>query len=244
MNDHLSPAEQLRAKLGAVLDPELDEPITELGFVDNVEIGAEGRVRIRLRLPTYWCAANFAFMIAEDARERVSELKWVGNIVVELTDHYCGAEISRGVSQGRSFATSFAEEPAGDLNELRAIFRTKAFLRRQERLIQHLLACGYTPAAIAAITVGELQAMAAPDTDGARMRALYLEARRARRDRGPDDAPAFVRSDGRALSGEEFAGYLFELRRVRINMDFNAELCRGLLGARKQRVPEPAARRS
>lgn len=244
MNDDPRRMDEIRAKLGAVLDPELDEPITELGFVDALEAGDGGRVSIRLRLPTYWCAANFAFMIAADARDRVAELDWVKELSVEIAGHYCGDEISGGVSAGRSFASTFAGEPAGELDELRAIFRTKAFLRRQERLIRHLLGCGYGQAELVAMTVGELEAISLPDAEGARLRSLYLEARRARRDTAGGGEPALVRSDGRALRVEEFAGYLGELRRVRINMDFNGEFCRGLLRARKENTAHTAVSKS
>lgn len=232
MNDRVERMHEVRAKLGAVLDPELDEPITELGFVDHIETDAEGRVRIRLRLPTYWCAANFAFMMAADARDRIAELDWVKEIDVEVPDHYSGSEISRGVSKGRPFATAFAGEPAGDLDELRAIFRTKTFLRRQERLIRYMLGRGYTPDGLVAMTIGGLEAIQLADSEGTRFRLLYLEARRTRRGTTNGDAPALVTSDGRALEREKFARYLAQLRSVRVNMEFNAELCRGLLRAR------------
>jgi metal-sulfur cluster biosynthetic enzyme len=52
-----------------VRDPELDEPITTLGFVSLCEVSADGDVALRLRLPTPQCAPNFAFLMAADARE-------------------------------------------------------------------------------------------------------------------------------------------------------------------------------
>ena len=52
--------------LGTVYDPELDEPITDLGFVGSVVV-AGGAVAVRLRLPTPQCAPNFAFLMAADA---------------------------------------------------------------------------------------------------------------------------------------------------------------------------------
>jgi len=38
--------------LAAVRDPELDEPITSLGFVASCTVSAAGEAQIRLRLPT------------------------------------------------------------------------------------------------------------------------------------------------------------------------------------------------
>ena len=46
---------EVRAALGTVVDPELDEPITDLGFVRSVSVvGAD--VEVHLRLPTSFCA--------------------------------------------------------------------------------------------------------------------------------------------------------------------------------------------
>ena len=52
----------LRA-LETVRDPELDEPITSLGFVASCTVSADGDAQVRLRLPTYFCAPNFLSLI-------------------------------------------------------------------------------------------------------------------------------------------------------------------------------------
>ena len=65
------------AALGSVRDPELDEPITDLGFVTDLEVG-EGEVRVRLRLPTYFCAPNFAYLMVADARAAVESVPGAG----------------------------------------------------------------------------------------------------------------------------------------------------------------------
>ena len=61
----------VRRALARVDDPELDEPVTDLRFIERVEIDAAGAVSIGFRLPTYWCAANFAFLMADDMRREV-----------------------------------------------------------------------------------------------------------------------------------------------------------------------------
>ena len=63
-------ARDVLAALGTVYDPELDEPITTLGFVGSCVVSADGDVEVRLRLPTPQCAPNFAFLMAADARAR------------------------------------------------------------------------------------------------------------------------------------------------------------------------------
>ena len=78
-------AEQVNACLATVMDPELDESVTELGFITEVELSGEGEVRIGFRLPTYWCAANFAFLMADDMRCAVEALPWVTRVQCSCT---------------------------------------------------------------------------------------------------------------------------------------------------------------
>ena len=56
---------EIWARLDEVPDPELDEPITAMGFVELVTLGEGDRVEVDFRLPTYWCSPNFAFLMAE-----------------------------------------------------------------------------------------------------------------------------------------------------------------------------------
>src|SRR5437879_6378373 len=66
----------LRA-LSTVTDPELDEPITELGFVKNLSVSEDGRVSVDLVTSTFWCSPNFVYMMLEEARDVVSKLPGV-----------------------------------------------------------------------------------------------------------------------------------------------------------------------
>ena len=51
--------EQVYAAIADVLDPELDEPLVKLGFIDQVQVTGPD-VTVVFKLPTYWCAPNFA----------------------------------------------------------------------------------------------------------------------------------------------------------------------------------------
>ncbi|WP_399897633.1 iron-sulfur cluster assembly protein [Streptomyces sp. BBFR51] len=42
--------------MDTVFDPELDEPITDLGFVRSVTVAPDGALTVRLRLPTSFCS--------------------------------------------------------------------------------------------------------------------------------------------------------------------------------------------
>ena len=70
--------------LETVRDPELDEPITSLGFVVSCAVSAAGDAQVRLRLPTYFCAPNFAYLMVADAYDAVSALPGVRRAEVVL----------------------------------------------------------------------------------------------------------------------------------------------------------------
>ena len=78
--------DRVRAALGTVYDPELDEPITTLGFVGACTVSG-GDVAVRLRLPTPQCAPNFAYLMAADAQAAVVGLAEVSSVSVVLEDH-------------------------------------------------------------------------------------------------------------------------------------------------------------
>src|ERR671910_2824204 len=84
------------AALGTVLDPEIDEPITELDFVESCTVSEEGVAAVRLRLPTFFCAPNFSFLMVADAYDAVAAVPGVTRAEVTLADHHAAAEINGG----------------------------------------------------------------------------------------------------------------------------------------------------
>ncbi|MEU4428927.1 iron-sulfur cluster assembly protein, partial [Actinoplanes sp. NPDC024001] len=123
--------DEVWAALGRVRDPELDQPITDLGFVAALRVES-GLVRVELRLPTYFCAPNFAWLMVADARDELAALG-VDRVEVVLVDHFAAAEINAGVAGFAStgFATD-GRDPA--LAQLRETFDRKAHTAAQERL--------------------------------------------------------------------------------------------------------------
>ena len=208
------------AALSAVIDPELDEDVVGLGFVAAVRV--EGRaVSVELRLPTYWCAPNFSWLMASDAREAVLAMPGVEQVEVKLVDHHAGDVISAGVSAGRSFEEAFAAEADGDLQALRTLFRRKAFLVRQGRALRTL-----PRDAVAGATLGDLPDL--PHTHA------YLEVRR---ELGLDCSPhatALTDAAGRAVRDVE--AHLRRVRMVDVSLRSNGAMCRGLLQTRYGKV--------
>ena len=108
--------------LDAVRDPELDEPVTSLGFVTSCTVSADGVADVRLRLPTYFCAPNFAWLMVADAYDAVSAVQGVRQTQIELEDHFASAEINRGVAARAGFVQSFDGLAETELDELRTDF--------------------------------------------------------------------------------------------------------------------------
>ncbi|MGJ5176442.1 metal-sulfur cluster assembly factor [Bradyrhizobium oligotrophicum] len=221
---------ELWACLRGVTDPELDESVVDLNFVTRADVDAANHVHIEFRLPTYWCAANFSFLMADDMRRAATALDWVESVSVVLGEHMYADKINAGLAQGLSFQETFGVEADGNLDDLRRTFLVKAFQRRQVALLNHLTATGHSPETITAFTLAELRRLPVDD-DGDGLRRRYLERRDVVAATG-DDMPAFVDAAGCPLRADGFSAYVSGLRRVGINAEFNSALCRGLLSVR------------
>jgi ATP-binding protein involved in chromosome partitioning len=74
--------DQVTAALATVSDPEIHRPITELGMVKNVEIAADGTVRVDVWLTVAGCPLRDT--ITRDVTTAVSKLEGVSRVRVEL----------------------------------------------------------------------------------------------------------------------------------------------------------------
>jgi metal-sulfur cluster biosynthetic enzyme len=222
------------AALATVHDPELDEPITSLGFVGSCVVSSGGDVDVHLRLPTPQCAPNFAFLMAADARAAVRRVSGVREVGVVLDDHYTAGEINAAVARGAGFGAAFPGEGAGDLEALRELFRRKALLARQGRVCAMLLARGDAgegredPSRYDAVVALRVADLPRDDPEVARCLALRRELGLPS---GPD-APALVAGDGSGLTAEELPLWLRRARLVGLSLESNGGLCRSLLRIR------------
>jgi metal-sulfur cluster biosynthetic enzyme len=208
--------------LSGVRDPELDEPLTELGFVSSVEV-LGSRVDVYLRLPTYFCAPNFSYLMASEAKSAVGVLPGVEDVRVTLRDHFSENEINSAVA-GQALPEAFGVQSGEDLDSLRTLFQRKAFLARQGRLCELLLKDGHSHADLEAMTIADL-----PDRDETR---VYLSRRlEAGIPCGSTDA-AFVMPNGALIEEGGLERQLRYARMVRISVEGNAGLCRSVLKTR------------
>ncbi|HEX4224538.1 MAG TPA: iron-sulfur cluster assembly protein [Pseudonocardiaceae bacterium] len=223
--------ERVLIALATVRDPELDEPITALGFVASCTVADDGHVAVRLRLPTYFCAPNFAFLMVADAFDAVSATEGVRGVDVALLDHFAGEQINAGVAARAGFVNSFAGEAAAELDQLRADFLRKAVMAGTDVVCRPLAAQGRTPAELAALTLGQV-----PDS------AELARLRRRRAELGlPSGAHAPLVIDpvtGGAVAVEELPLHLRKARLTKVGIDANTGICRGMLGHRYPEAKE------
>jgi metal-sulfur cluster biosynthetic enzyme len=208
--------------LGEVRDPELDEPITALGFVASAEVSESGTAEVHLRLPTYFCAPNFAYLMVADAYDAVSTVDGVRRAEVVLDDHFAAEAINHGVAARAGFARSFAGEAVGELGGLRADFLRKAVLAGTDQVCRPLADAGATPADLARLTVGAVPPSPALDRLLRRRSELGLPC--------GDDAPLLVDpGSGAPIDPDEVPLHLRRARLTRTSLDANTGICRGML---------------
>lgn len=215
--------EEVWAALGTVRDPELDEAITQLDFVERADVDGE-EVSVRLRLPTYFCAPNFAYLMVADAHDAVAALDWVTRVRVELVDHFAAEEVNAGVAGGRGFAGSFPGLADAELEELRVTFQRKAHRAAQEALVMAVVAGGWPPRELTHARIRDAPAGAALERLLRRRRDLGLPADR--------EAPLLVDDEGEPLEEVGLEQQLRLARTTRVSIEGNAHLCRGLLAVR------------
>jgi metal-sulfur cluster biosynthetic enzyme len=216
---------RILSALGEVRDPELDEPITSLGFVASCAVSAAGDAQVRLRLPTYFCVPNFAFLMVADAYDAVSALEGVRSTEVVLEDHFAADAINGGVAGHAGFARSFDGEAVGELHELRADFLRKALMAGTDLVCRPLVAAGTEPAALPRLTLGEVPPSRELDRLRQRRAELGLPV--------GDDAPLLVDpATGAPITEDALPLHLRRARTTRVNVEANTGICRGMLRQR------------
>jgi metal-sulfur cluster biosynthetic enzyme len=215
-------AADVLAALEAVRDPELDEPVTSLGFVSSCTVSAEGVADVRLRLPTYFCAPNFAFLMVADAYDAVSGVVGICRAEVVLEDHFASDAINGGVAARAGFVQSFEGLAAAELDDLRADFIRKAVMAGTDRVCRPLLAAGKTTDDLAELTLGDVP----PSADRERLRSRRAELGLPS---GDDSALLVDATTGKAVGAQALPLHLRRARLTRISAEANSGMCRAML---------------
>ena len=219
---------QILARLDRVLDPELDESVLSLGFVESVAGDDTGNLTVSLRLPTFWCAANFSYLMASDVHRELSALEGVRSVSVSMGEHFAGREVEVGSGKGMSFADAFPGEGPDTLEDTRQIFLRKGYFTRQERLLQALKRAGLSFEAIAALRVGDAESLPVE----ARLIDRYIERRG---ELGLDCSVSsllVVSVKGDPVLPQEMETYYVRARTTRLAMEASGSLCSAMLQSR------------
>ena len=222
MTTRVAGSRTLLDALGEVRDPELDEPITTLGFVASASLSETGDAAVHLRLPTYFCAPNFAYLMVADAYDAVSSLDAVRHTRVVLDDHFASDAINEGVAARAGFVGSFRGEAVAELDGLRADFLRKAVMAGTDQVCRPLVDAGATPADLAALRLGAVPP--SPALDRLRRRRAELGLPRG------DDAFLLVDpGSGEPVGPAAVPLHLRKARLTRTSLDANTGICRGML---------------
>jgi metal-sulfur cluster biosynthetic enzyme len=212
--------------LGAVVDPELDEPITTLGFVRSLVVSPGGNVKVHLRLPTSFCSPNFAYLMASDAKDVLRNLDWTRRVVVELDDHHDSDIINAGLAADAGYRGTFLHEAEESLDELRETFKRKAHTAAMERCLTALLRADpqRPESSLGDVRLDDLPSGSEKEALLRRRNALGLSTE--------PGASVMVDHMGRGYAADDVPLALRRARSTRISIDGNAHFCRGLLRTR------------
>jgi metal-sulfur cluster biosynthetic enzyme len=220
----VSPESEILAALDSVADPELDEPITELGFVRSVNIADDG-VSVHLRLPTAFCSPNFAYLMASDAYDALRALDGIGEVRVLLDDHHDSDKINAGLAAEAGYVGTFGSEAKESLDELRLTFLRKAHTAAMERCVSALMRQN-------GLAAGDLNRLMLRDLPDGRNKSGLLRRRFALGLSVCPNGRVVVDDQGHPLPVEAVPMRLRFARSVRVSMEGNAHFCRGLLATR------------
>jgi metal-sulfur cluster biosynthetic enzyme len=206
--------------LATVRDPELNEPITSLGFVASCSVSPAGAARVRLRLPTYFCAPNFAFLMVADAYDALVATAGVRAVEVVLEDHFAADAINEGVAARAGFVRSFPGEARSELDSLRVSFLRKAVMAGTDQVCRSVADAG--PDGLAAMRLGDVP----PSPELTRLRQ-----RRAELGLPSGDADPLVIDPvtGSRVPAGDLPLHLRKARITRVGIDANTSICSGML---------------
>lgn len=216
---------EILAGLASVMDPELDQPITELGFVREITIDDTG-VSVRLRLPTAFCSPNFAYLMCSDTVDALRPIQGIGEVRVFLDEHHDSEKINAGLAANAGYRGTFGDEAEKDnLDDLRLIFQRKAHTAAMERCIEERLKNS-------SLQVNDIYRLRLGNLPELPIKQALLRRRETLGLPTGADQPVFVDEHGVPVPPEDIPLRLRFAKSVRISIEGNSHFCRGLLATR------------
>lgn len=221
----MSTAHRVLQELEHVHDPEVDEPVTTMGFIREVEVTG-GDVVVHMQLPTYFCAPNFTYLMVEDVRRAAERVAGEGHVAVSVEGHFESGRINEAARRGQSFAEAFAGQAVEDLDGIRDRFLRKTFLIRQEHVCRAAEQAGVSSDELAHLDLAEVAGLDLPAFE------RYLLTRE---ELGIACRPAdsfLVAADGRPVPPERVRAHRRSAGVMAVSFEGNGHLCRALIGQR------------
>ncbi len=235
--------DEVLRQLDAVLDPELDESILGLGFVKSVECDGS-HLTVELELPTYWCAANFSYLMAIDAHRNLLQVPGVDDVTVRLGDHFAAKAIEDGVNSARSFSDSFPDEAWDNLQQLRDLFLRKGYIGRQEKFLRQLINAGLSYEEISRLNSADValdgeacwvrrDGAEALQVGPSTVARRYFQRREELGLDGSPTGPLMCDLKAQPVPAEALETYFARSRTTRVSAEATGTLCSVLLQARQ-----------
>jgi len=93
---------QLRVKifdeLSAIVDPEINVPITELELIDDVNTDDLPWLKVDLHLTSPFCPAVFGFKICQDVHDNLLKIDGIDDVKVNVSNHFMAEQINNQVN--------------------------------------------------------------------------------------------------------------------------------------------------
>ena len=93
---------QIRVKifseLSAIVDPEINVPITELELIDDVNTDNLPWLKVDLHLTSPFCPAVFGFKICQDVHDNLLKIDGIDDVKVNVSNHFMAEQINNQVN--------------------------------------------------------------------------------------------------------------------------------------------------
>jgi len=219
-------------RLDNVDDPELGRSVTDLSYVDEINVNGYD-VALKFQLPTAWCSPAFAWMMATGMRDEVEALPSVREVTVTLVDHMHAENINRGVNQRLDFEETFFDAN-DDLVEVRDQLLKKKRLADQYELIKALQEAGLDSEQITGLGADDFKyigdQVATYLAKGSFAVAIEAELFNSYLESAAEvdlrvDEHLFVSPEGQPLDVDEFETVYRRGRLAKNNMEGQATIC-------------------
>jgi len=191
-----------------------------------------------------WCAANFSYLMAIDARRNLLQVPGVDDVTVRLGDHFAAKAIEDGVNSAKPFSDSFPDEAWDNLEQLRDLFLRKGYIGRQEKFLRQLINAGLSYEEISGLRSGDVvvdgesfwihrDGAEAVQVGPASVAWRYFQRRE---ELGLDCSPtgALIRNlRDQSVPAEILETYFAHSRTARVSAEATGTLCSVLLQARQ-----------